>query len=216
MTNHESNIDVGVILDYAPGRGATRPTSIGQGACLRSGTVLYAGSVIGERLQTGHNVVIREGNHLGNDVSIWSNSVVDYDCRIGNRVKIHCGCYISQGTLLEDDAFLAPGVSLANDLYPGDAESASRMRGPTIRAGAQIGVNVTILPYVVIGARALVGSGSVVTHDLPPDCVAYGNPARPHGVRSDLRDIAERVATAGTADVVATESLLTLDAPFRS
>jgi acetyltransferase-like isoleucine patch superfamily enzyme len=88
-------------------------------------------------------------------------------------------------------------VCIANDLYPGDAESARRMRGPRIGVGAQIGVNSTILPYVEIGAGALVGSGSVVTRDLPPNCVAYGNPARPHGMRSDLRDITQRFSLAG-------------------
>jgi serine acetyltransferase len=53
-------------------------------------------------------------------------------------------------------------------------------------------VNSTILPYVEIGAGALIGSGSVVTRDLPANCVAYGNPARPHKMRTDLRDIADR------------------------
>ena len=67
---------------------------------------------------------------IGDDVSIWSNTVVDYGCRIGSRVKIHCNCYVAQYTELEDDVFLAPGVTIANDLYPGDERSAELMAGP--------------------------------------------------------------------------------------
>jgi acetyltransferase-like isoleucine patch superfamily enzyme len=191
------NIDSDVVLGYLPSRSNGRSLSLGSEPHLRSGTVIYAGSVIGARLETGHNVIIREDNQIGDDVSIWSNAVIDYGCRIGSRVKIHAGCYVAQFTELDDDVFMAPGVQIANDLYPGDAESARRMRGPRIGAGAQIGVNVTILPYVEIGPGALVGAGSVVTRDLPANCVAYGNPARPHGKRADLRDITQRVSLAG-------------------
>ena len=67
------------------------------------------------------------------------------------------------------------------------------MSGPSIGAGAQLGVNVTVLPYVRIGAGCLVGAGSVVTRDLPPGAVAYGNPAVVRGRSSDLGDIAARV-----------------------
>ena len=107
--------------------------------------------------------------------------MVDYGCRIGDRVKIHTNCYVAQYTEIQDDAFLAPGVTVANDLYPGQEESARLMSGPLIGAGAQIGVNVTLLPFVRIGDGCLVGAGSVVTHDLPPGTVAFGNPARVTG-----------------------------------
>ena len=103
---------------------------IGTGARLRSGTVLYDGTTIGRHLETGHGVVIREGCEIGDDVSVWSNSVIDYGCRIGDRVKIHCNCYIAQYTEMEDDVFLAPGVTIANDLYPGDERSSQLMAGP--------------------------------------------------------------------------------------
>lgn len=161
-----------------PGRRATPPLLLGTGAVLRSGTVLYAGSAIGERLQTGHHVVIREECRLGDDVQVWSGTVIDYGCVIGDRVKIHSNCYVAQYTTIEDDAFLAPGVCLANDAYPGDGGSAELMLGPSIGAGAQLGINVTVLPFVRIGAGAVVGSGSVVTRDVPSGMLAYGNPAR--------------------------------------
>jgi acetyltransferase-like isoleucine patch superfamily enzyme len=187
-------LDDDVVLDYRGGRSALSPLALGQDARIRSGTVLYTGSTIGRHFETGHHVVVREDCEIGGDVSIWSNSVVDYACRIGDRVKIHTNCYVAQYTEILDDAFLAPGVTIANDLYPGQAESATVMSGPRIGAGAQLGVNVTVLPYVRIGDGCLVGAGSVVTRDLPAGTVAYGNPAVARGRVADLADIATRVA----------------------
>jgi len=185
--------DPGVLVGYPVSRTDTGPLVLGAGATLRSGTVLYDGSTIGQRFQTGHGVVIREGCAIGDDVCVWSNSVIDYGCRIGNRVKIHCNCYVAQFTELDDDVFLAPGVMIANDLYPGDGRSAELMAGPRIGAAAQIGVNVTILPYVRIGAGALIGAGSVVTRDIPAAVVAFGNPAAPRRAVTELPVIDARV-----------------------
>jgi acetyltransferase-like isoleucine patch superfamily enzyme len=171
--------DPDVVIGYAPGRQPKDPRLVlGAGAKLRLGTIVYGGSRIGARLETGHHVVIREDNQLGDDVKIWNNSTIDYGCTIGNRVKIHTNVYIAQYTILEDDVFLAPGVTIANDPHPGCQYSSQCMRGPTIQAGAQIGCNVTILPFVTIGRRAVIGAGSVVTRDVPPETVLAGNPAR--------------------------------------
>jgi acetyltransferase-like isoleucine patch superfamily enzyme len=171
--------DDGVTLGYASSRSAAQRLVLGPGARLRTGTVLYAGVEIGSGFQSGHHVIVREGTCIGDQVAVWSNAVIDYGCVIGSRVKIHCNCYVAQFTELEDDVFLAPGVTIANDLFPGNPESAAAMAGPLIRTGAQIGVNATILPYVTIGAGAIVGAGSVVTRDIPPATVAYGHPAVP-------------------------------------
>lgn len=173
-----SNIDDHVYVGYKTGRNiADRSLHIGPDANLRHGTVIYEGTRIGRGLQTGHNVVIREENVIGDNVGIWSNSVIDYGCRVGNNVKIHTNVYVAQFTTIEDDAFLAPGVTIANDMRPLCAEC-THAGGPTIKRGARIGVNVTILPGVTIGEYALVGAGAVVTKDVPPHAVVYGNPAR--------------------------------------
>ena len=169
--------DSDVIIGYPVSRAEVDPLILGPGARLRSGTVLYDGTTIGRGLQTGHGVVVREACQIGDDVSIWSNSVVDYGCRIGDRVKIHCNCYVAQFTELEDDVFLAPGVTIANDLYPGDQRSAQLMAGPWI------------------GAGALIGAGSVVTRDIPAAVVAFGNPATPRREVAELPAISTRVVS---------------------
>jgi len=168
-------LDKNVTLGYqSPRKISTKDLAIGTGARIRSGTVIYSGTSIGNGLETGHNVVIREENSLGDNVWIWSNAVIDYGCRIGSGVRIHCGCYIAQLTTIEDDVFLAPGVVIANDkkfvMKP--------CPGPTIRKAARIGCNVTLLPGIEIGLGAWIGAGSVVTKDVPAGAVVYGNPAR--------------------------------------
>ena len=192
--------DPDVALGYPSGRPVPQPLVLGPDARLRSGTVLYGGSSVGARFETGHHVVVREQCEIGDDVCIWTGTVVDYGCRIGNFVKIHCSCYVAQFTEIGDGAFLAPGVAIANDLYPGSAASREVMSGPWIGAGACIGVNVTILPFVRIGSGALVGAGATVTRDLPDHCVAYGNPAVVRGWVDDLAPIDSRVeAASGSA-----------------
>ncbi len=175
----EMDSDATVLIGYRTGRKIQDFTlRIGDRAQLRSGTVIYAGSQIGDDFQTGHNVVIREQNVLGNHVQIWNNTTIDYGCHIGNNVKIHTNCYIAQFTNIEDEVFMAPGVTIAYDIHPGCKYSGECMRGPTLKRGVQVGVNVTITPYVTIGEYSVIGSGTVITKDIPPYSLVVGNPGR--------------------------------------
>lgn len=179
LIGEDLEADPSALIGYRPGRRIDELTlRLGPRARIRSGSVIYAGSSIGEEFQTGHNVVIREQNVLGKHVQIWNNTTIDYGCRIGDNVKIHTNCYIAQFTVMEDDVFLAPGVTIANDLHPGCAFSAECMRGPTLQRGVQVGVNVTITPRVTIGAYSVIGSGAVITRDIPPHSLVVGNPGR--------------------------------------
>jgi acetyltransferase-like isoleucine patch superfamily enzyme len=201
-----SQIDLDAVLDYRTGRNIDQvETVIGDCAHVRSGTVIYTNVSIGSRFETGHNVVIREQNQIGDGFSIWNNSVVDYGCVIGNNVKIHSNCYIAQFTTIEDDVFIAPCVAIANDPHPLCTKC---MQGPTIKRGARIGVNVTLLPGITIGEGALIGAGAVVTKDIPANAVAYGNPARVTGTVDDLvcdKELVDRPYLEGR-DVISREA----------
>lgn len=194
VLGEECACDPTVLLGYRTGRPVADLTlRVGPRAQLRSGTVLYGGTTIGASFQTGHHVVVREQNSIGDDVQIWNNTTIDYGCRIGSHVKIHTNCYIAQFTVLEDDVFLAPGVTIANDLHPGCAYSAECMRGPILQRGVQVGVNVTIGPRITIGEYSVIGSGAVVMRDIPPRSLVVGNPAR------IVKTIEEITCTTGVA-----------------
>lgn len=155
-----------------------RFTEIGEGARIRSHTVLYAGNRIGRGFQTGHGVLIREDNVIGDYVSVGSGSVVEHHVRIGNRVRLHSNVFIPEFSVLEDDCWIGPNVVFTNAKYPRSHRVKAELVGPWVERGAKIGANTTILPGVRVGRDALVGAGSVVTRDVPPGAVVVGNPAR--------------------------------------
>jgi acetyltransferase-like isoleucine patch superfamily enzyme len=161
-------------------------TEIGPGAFIRSHSVIYAGNRIGARLRTGHAVLIRELNEIGDDMSMGSHSEIAHHVRLGNRVTIHSNAFIPEYTILDDDSWIGPHAVLTNDPYPQSGNSAKR--GPHVLANARIGANATLLPGVVVGRNALVGAGAVVVRDVPDGTVVVGNPARVIKKVADLAD----------------------------
>ncbi|MBI2867106.1 MAG: transferase [Chloroflexi bacterium] len=172
----------------APPRGVEAgelATVIGRRAVIRSHAVIYAGCVIGDSFQTGHGALVREHNHIGDNVSIGSHTVVEHHVSIGNNVRIHSHCFIPEFCVLEDGCWIGPRATFTNDLYP--PSGGRNLKGPTVKRGARIGANATLLPGVVIGENALVGAGAVVVRDVPPETVVIGNPARVIKRVSELR-----------------------------
>jgi UDP-2-acetamido-3-amino-2,3-dideoxy-glucuronate N-acetyltransferase len=126
------------------------------------------------------------GCEIGDESKIGTFVEIQKGVKIGRRVKISSHTFICEGVEIEDYVFIGHGVMFINDKYPRATTDEGELQTeadwecvPTvIKQGASIGSNATILCGVTIGEKAIVGAGSVVTHDVPPGAVVAGNPAR--------------------------------------
>jgi UDP-2-acetamido-3-amino-2,3-dideoxy-glucuronate N-acetyltransferase len=103
---------------------------------------------------------------------------VENDVVVGDRVTVKSGVQLWDGVRLGDDVFVGPNATFTNDPFPRSRRRPERFLETVVERGASVGANATILPGLTIGAEALVGAGAVVTHDVPPKAIVYGNPAR--------------------------------------
>jgi acetyltransferase-like isoleucine patch superfamily enzyme len=158
---------------------------IGERATIRSGSILYSGSCIGDDFQTGHHVTIRENNKIGNGVSIGTFSDIQNQCEVGDYVRIHSSVFIPKLTRIEDCVWIFPRVVFTNDpTPPSDTE-----KGCHIHSFAIIAANAVLLPGIEVHHDAVVGAGAVVTKDVKECELVIGNPAK---VAGDVRDIKNR------------------------
>lgn len=126
------------------------------------------------------------GCQIGDDTKIGAFVEIQKNATVGRRCKISSHTFICEGVTIEDYVFIGHGVTFINDSYPrattstGELQTASdwKVEPTLVRKGASIGSGATILSNVVIGEHAIVGAGSVVTHDVPDHAVVAGNPAR--------------------------------------
>lgn len=121
---------------------------------------------------------ILDGARIGRDVNVCSHVFIENEVTIGDRVTIKSGVQIWNGVEVEDDVFIGPNATFTNDLFPRSKQPPDAWRRTRLCRGASIGANATILAGTTIGAQAMVGAGAVVTHDVPPNTVVAGNPAR--------------------------------------
>lgn len=132
---------------------------------------------------------IRPGAKLGKNCNIGKGVYVDNDVQIGDNVKIQNYSSVYHGVTLEDGVFVGPHVCFTNDLRPRAVNPDGSLKNTDdwvvtktlIRKGAGLGANSTLRCGVTVGQWAMVGSGSVVTRDVPDYGLVYGNPARLHG-----------------------------------
>ncbi len=168
-----------------PGAGAD--SLIGAGVVLRAGVIMYAGTEIGAGTVIGHHTLLRSFVSVGEDTQLGHNLTVERATRIGSWVRCSPGTHITSSCVLADRVFLGAGVRTVNDRYLiwHDPEQEPDLIPPSFGYGARVGSGATILAGVSIGDHALVGAGSVVTHDVPADAVAYGVPARIRSSRTN-------------------------------
>ncbi len=170
-----AQVDADVILGYRfPGD--SQPTRIGDHAIIRSGTIIYADTVIGHRFQCGHQVLIRGEVTIGNRCVVHHKCTLEGRLRIGDGVKIMAHVYLPSTTVIGSMVFIGPGTTFLNDKLP--MRRAAPVEGAHIEDGVTIGGGVTICPGVTIGRNSFIGAGSLVNQDVPPDTLAYGVPAR--------------------------------------
>ncbi|MBD3330206.1 N-acetyltransferase [Candidatus Peregrinibacteria bacterium] len=149
-------------------------------------------ATVSEKSKIGHGTKIwnlsqvREDTIIGKNCILAKNVYIDFTVQIGDNVKIQNNSSIYHGAIIEDGVFIGPHVVVTNDKIPRAINADGSLKsnddwtvGKTrIKKGASIGAQSVILPGVTVGEFALVGAGSVVTKDIPPHAMAFGNPAK--------------------------------------
>lgn len=144
---------------------------------------------IGDGTSIWHHAQVREGVKLGKNCIVGKGVYIDADVPIGDNVKIQNYVSVYHGVKIEDGVFIGPHVCFTNDMRPravnpdGSLKAADdwELSVTLIRRGAALGANSTIRCGITVGEWGMIGSGSVVTQDVPAHGLVYGNPARLHG-----------------------------------
>ena len=126
------------------------------------------------------------GCTIGDDTKIGTFVEVQKGAVIGQRCKVSSHSFICEGVTIEDDVFIGHNVTFINDRFPRATNAGGALQTekdwaciPTVvKRGASIGSSATVLCGVTVGEKAIVGAGSVVTKDVPPNTIVAGNPAR--------------------------------------
>lgn len=159
---------------------ALPPARLGAGVLVGAHAVIYAGTRIGDRALIADFAFVREDVEIGELTIVGKGVTVENRCTIGARVKLETNAYICAISTIADRCFVAPEVTFTNDNFVGRTkERFLHHKGVTLRLGARIGANATLLPGVVIGEDCLVAAGSVVTRDAPARMIVRGAPAKP-------------------------------------
>ena len=138
-------------------------------------------SQIGEQTRVWQFCVILEKAIIGNYCNICANVLIENDVKIGDYVTVKSGVQLWDGAKIEDHVFIGPNVTFTNDLYPRSGNKEYQCKGITLRKGCSIGANTTLIAGIEIGEYAMIGAGSVVTKNIPPYTLWYGNPAKHKG-----------------------------------
>jgi acetyltransferase-like isoleucine patch superfamily enzyme len=125
------------------------------------------------------------GCEVGDESKIGAFVEIQKNASVGKRCKISSHTFICEGVAIEDNVFIGHGVTFINDSYPRattgeklQTEADWKVERTVVKKGASIGSGATVLSNITIGENAIVGAGSVVTRDVPANCIVAGNPAK--------------------------------------
>lgn len=124
---------------------------------------------------------ILKGARIGRHCNVCDHVFVENDVIIGDNVTVKSGVQLWDGVTLEDNVFVGPNATFVNDRFPRSRDYPQAVGRTTIRNGASIGANATLLTGIEVGRSAMVGAGAVVTQSVPPNAIVVGNPARISG-----------------------------------
>ncbi|MHA1576424.1 MAG: acyltransferase [Candidatus Thorarchaeota archaeon] len=141
-------------------------------------SVVDDGAKIGKGTKVWHFAHIRGTAEIGENCIIGKSVYVDTEVKIGNNVKIQNGVSVYHGVILEDDVFCGPHMTFTNDMYPRAFGESWEVSKTLVKKGASIGAHAVIICNTTLGEYCLVGSGSVVTRDVPAHGLVVGNPAK--------------------------------------
>jgi acetyltransferase-like isoleucine patch superfamily enzyme len=164
--------------DRAPGLLLGAGVKIGEGVLIGGNVVIHAGVEIGDGARVGDHAQIRDRVKIGPGATVGSFASVDPEVEIGARASVQARCYLAIGTVIEEDVFIGPGVTFANDDTMDRHPPEMELTGPRLRRACRVGAGVVVCPAVEIGEEAFIAAGAVVTKDIPPRGVAMGVPAR--------------------------------------
>jgi len=164
--------------DLAPGLLLGEDVEIGAGTIIGGHAIIHSGVRIGAGARIGDHAQVRDGARIGAGAVVGSFTSVDPEVTIGERSSIQTRCYITGGTVIEDDVFVGPGVTLTNDNTMDRHGPEFEFEGPLLRRACRVGGGSTICPGVEIGEEAFVAAGAVVTADVPARALVMGVPAR--------------------------------------
>lgn len=136
---------------------------------------------VGENTNIWQYCVIFPQAEIGDNCNVCANVLIENRVKIGNNVTIKSGVQVWDGITLEDNVFIGPNVTFTNDSVPRSKAHRDFYGTIIVKKGASIGANSTLIADVEIGEYAFIGAGSVVTKDIPPYTVWYGNPATQRG-----------------------------------
>jgi len=142
------------------------------------GGLIESGASVGFGTRVWAFAHIVKGAIVGRDCNICDHTFIEGGVQIGDRVTVKCGVYLWDGLTVDDDVHVGPGAVFTNDLRPRSRNPAYERLSTRLCQGCTIGANATILPGVTIGRWAMIGAGTVVTHNVPAFALVTGNPGR--------------------------------------